>query len=885
MVMNGTIRSHDAGNTTNIPGLKIRRRPATAGQSGSNYIECGQFSDVGNDSSGTDGNRFIVKNDGNVGIGINSPETSFHVVNPNATNPTWYNQSYLDDSACIMVSENNYNVETVRDYSTHYTTLILSSDHAYDSGHNAAGSVSFAAKNEFGGYSTQYGQISGVRLGSFYGGLSFATMHNLNDGKLREDMRIANGNVGIGTVSPLHKLVVYDGIFGISPSSSTLGLTSELAMYGTFGVNSGTDDTGPRRAADITSGFNSGVWGNEYMAFHVGRNGANNDSRVLTNERVRITGNGNVGIGTTNPNKGNLSVYGLGADPYFTGFSEGDYADATDFTGLAHFHSSGSHGVIRISNSVSKTGTTRIDFNTTLGAYWGTNTPSNSYFRGTAPTAGRIMVSGEIDDNYEDAYMTFHTCRDLRVDGQGGTGNLYERMRITSEGNVGIGVANPKNILHTVSDNHATFSKSSSAGWSGIRLGMPYTTNHDAYCSVIEAYNNPANNYNSELRFKTSNGDNTAATERMRITSGGNVGIGTASPQKKLHVVTPGNDPLRNESSVNPGIEFYNTQGGVGNEKSAQITYKHGNRTTDTDQALQFYNPDSSGSNMSFRFLTSGTASRVVILDNGNVGIGTTNPTLGKLTVIGIGSGNIYNVSYFNRTQTSFNGNQSLGSVSIYGSLGIAAGNYVAASDTRIKDNIIDVDDGSALETLRLLKPKRYTYRDVIGKGEEPVWGFIAQEVRDTLPYATTLLKEAVPNIYELANVSQSNVITFTNFNTSNLESNATTLIRTKGIDGEDRDIHLAEVIDEHTIRVEEDLTEWIGSVDETGNVVAGNQLFIYGQEVDDFVFLKKDAIWTVATSALQEVDRQLQAEKAKVATLETQLASVLTRLDALEGA
>ena len=94
----------------------------------------------------------------------------------------------------------------------------------------------------------------------------------------------------------------------------------------------------------------------------------------------------------------------------------------------------------------------------------------------------------------------------------------------------------------------------------------------------------------------------------------------------------------------------------------------------------------------------------------------------------------------------------------------------------------------------------------------------------------------------------------------------------------------LSEVIDKHTIRVEEDLTDWIGSVDETGNVVAGNQLFIYGQEVDDFVFLKKEAIWTVATSALQEVDRQLQAEKAKVATLETQLASVLTRLDALEA-
>jgi hypothetical protein len=52
----------------------------------------------------------------------------------------------------------------------------------------------------------------------------------------------------------------------------------------------------------------------------------------------------------------------------------------------------------------------------------------------------------------------------------------------------------------------------------------------------------------------------------------------------------------------------------------------------------------------------------------------------------------------------------------------------------------------------------------------------------------------------------------------------------------------------------------------------------VYGQEVDDFIFVKKEAIWTVATSALQEVDRQLQDTKA-------QLASVLARLDALESA
>ena len=55
--------------------------------------------------------------------------------------------------------------------------------------------------------------------------------------------------------------------------------------------------------------------------------------------------------------------------------------------------------------------------------------------------------------------------------------------------------------------------------------------------------------------------------------------------------------------------------------------------------------------------------------------------------------------------------------------------------------------------------------------------------------------------------------------------------------------------------------------------MVAGNRLFVYGQQVDDFVFLKKDSIYTVATAALQEVDRRLQTEKEKVASLEERLA------------
>jgi hypothetical protein len=347
------------------------------------------------------------------------------------------------------------------------------------------------------------------------------------------------------------------------------------------------------------------------------------------------------------------------------------------------------------------------------------------------------------------------------------------------------------------------------------------------------------------------------------------------------------------------------------------------------------------------------------IAQNGNVGIGTTSPHC-PLQVNGTGGSMSVQYKQFFRYDVNISGNYAytanpVSSFSIYANGAICSGDYLishngtlGSSDERIKKNIVDADDSECLETLRLLKPKKYQYKDEINRGQEPVWGFIAQEVRETLPYATQLRQDVLPNIYELANVSSSNVITFTNFNTSNLESNATTLIRTKGIDGKDHDIHLVEVVDEHTIRVEEDLSLWTGSVDAEGNVITqietttltpeeyealedktgcvanisgyqnanvvisveeyngvedttgyeevienytktatiypGTQLFVYGQEVNDFVFLKKDAIWTVATSALQEVDRIQQQHDAQIADLEAAVTSRDQQIDELRS-
>ena len=380
-----------------------------------------------------------------------------------------------------------------------------------------------------------------------------------------------------------------------------------------------------------------------------------------------------------------------------------------------------------------------------------------------------------------------------------------------------------------------------------------------------------------DIAFTSIGGD----TEHMRIQgSSGNVGIGTDNPGTKLSVydissnLTAASIITKGGSSANqPSFSILDMKDAVG-----AGGYIKGFHNPYVSHGIQF--GSITGNSRNTELMT--------ILDIGNVGIGTANPRA-KLTVIG--DGDIATASGMRRY---FSYNDAMGTIagywnpaSIYGSGPIVSGSHIAsvqgaigASDERIKKDITDVDDGSALETLRLLKPKKYKYKDVINRGDEPVWGFIAQEVGATLPYTTQLRTECIPNIYELANVSDSNVITFTNFDTSTLESNAMVL-KVYDIDDTEHLVNIAEVVDEHTVRVDEDLSEWIGTVEGS----EGDKIFVYGQEVDDFVFLKKEAIFTVATAALQEVDRQLQAEKAKVTTLETQLTSVLARLDALEGA
>ena len=397
--------------------------------------------------------------------------------------------------------------------------------------------------------------------------------------------------------------------------------------------------------------------------------------------------------------------------------------------------------------------------------------------------------------------------------------------------------------------------------------------------------------------------DDTAGQMRLRIDSSGNMGIGGAASSTnilKVHGTVEATSfsgiqasdvPNLNADKITTGTLGTDRIPTIGTDKISglgflatvgsyprathEFTWQLGN-TGNVSHAGYSTNGD-------WYIRSNNNAGKVIIQDTGgNMGVGTSSP-MTRLHVEG--STTLQNsaaFSYFNHGDTSLDHGSYGGSLgaSIYASSGIVTaaniismGGSVSASDSRIKKEIVDVEDGTALETLRLLKPKQYKYVDELRRGAEPVWGFIAQEVRDTLPYATRLLTECIPSIYELVDVSVPNTITFSNFDTSGLDSNVVLKVFDKDDIG--HLVTITDIVDEHSIRVDKDLSEWIGSIDESGNVVAGNQLFVYGQQVDDFVFLNKDAIWTIAAAALQEVDHQLQAEKEKVKSLEERLAAL----------
>jgi hypothetical protein len=347
-----------------------------------------------------------------------------------------------------------------------------------------------------------------------------------------ESMRLTStGNVGIGTATPANLLQ----IIGNDPSQVSIEASSGNTNSQ---INLKPNGTG---IAYIKNQANT--------AFAFGTNNT---------EQLRITSGGNLLVGTTTDAGFKLDVNGTGR------FSDSLRASSLIAQSLGEDGSAGP--VMRL-----------------------TSTNSNANSRNWA-----IINTW---DNFGDLTFRVSNAKDGNAVSAGAT-----RMVILSSGNVGIGTSVPEELLELSSSNTTggqllmESTGSSTDNYSGMRFKVAGGSDGGYEKAGIFAIRGAGGFADLSLIFAIntiSDATNvTSANERMRITSGGNVGIGTSSPSGKLSVEATGNHITMRAPGATAGKYW----------------------ALDVTTANQLYIINNAGT----QYLT--------ITDGGNVGIGTSSP-------------------------------------------------------------------------------------------------------------------------------------------------------------------------------------------------------------------------------------------------------------------
>jgi hypothetical protein len=491
----------------------------------------------------------------------------------------------------------------------------------------------------------------------------------------QERMRIAaSGNVGIGETNP----------------TSALTVSGDIELTG-----------GPKTIKNGSGFLQVGTTSADHLAF-------------LTNssERMRIDSSGNVGIGSDTP------VYPL---------TVGDGTDAletiniisTDASQSRIFFSDASNngqGRLTYDHSddslqvfTNDTEKMRIDAGGNLNVgdtTWYAAAANRRHLHLKGGTDGSFLAlstSGSGDSYLEcDNSGRFNVWNRADGDMVFGTNNV-ERMRIDNTGRVGIGYSLPDAVLHvaeTSSGLTARFTNSINQ-----TLDMGTVSGSGAAGSVY--FDNPNS---GNMQFRIGN------TEKMRIDSVGNVGIGTDSPSSKLSV-------LGNTS--NYGILATQPSGYAGfNIKSTTV-----------NQTWSLIAQDNGGNSDLLLYGGSSAGTKLTVNHSGFLMVGTSTPVSGYSHLFQSGANDVTFRAYRPATGAS-------SSVAVFasdvGGIGTAVcavrvdgdleninNSYGGLSDARLKSNIVDASP--QLDDIMAVKVRSYTLDST---GDTHI-GVVAQELEE----------------------------------------------------------------------------------------------------------------------------------------------------------
>ena len=427
-------------------------------------------------------------------------------------------------------------------------------------------------------------------------------------------MRIdSSGNVGIGG-TPTHKLYVRNDV----AASTDLDPTT-IKLYNNSDGGSGIE-------------FSNAVSGNSKISFGVESTGAGTDDTFLAfstsanttlGERMRIDSSGNVGIGGTFANKklyvlGDTTNYQILAEQPsgYAGLSIKSTTVAQTWSWIAN-DNGGNSDLLLYGGAAAQTKLTidssgnvgigtdsptlRLDVRGTQGspASSGTSQTGSLSIRGTG---SHFISSGMLNVSPWTGWFQSQDANNLSIN--------YPLALNPNGGNVGIGTTSPDTELHIAASKTGT-------------VGVSVQNTNSSYSSQIR-FLDSVGTEKSALTFVTSdtslrfyhNG-----SDRIFVKSDGNVGIGITTPYTKLVVGSRGTAAAPSILAYDGiAFDFYN---------DGPPYKRHGiiiSQAADASESvLDFNTKAASGTN----------STKMTILGNGNVGIGTNSPDA-KLEVQGV---------------------------------------------------------------------------------------------------------------------------------------------------------------------------------------------------------------------------------------------------------
>ena len=452
-----------------------------------------------------------------------------------------------------------------------------------------------------------------------------------------------DGNVGIGLISPGEKLTVR-GTFGFgtganSSSAYTITALNSSANNHTFtiaGQATGTNDDviwDMSRGGGAYGSYQIKYNGNMMLYIPAGSLNNNGDAYLLPTR--------NFGIGLNNPQSkfhvksGNneWAFAGGGSTSPYNNNSNGFYTNGGNITLTNRY------ATVNFPTEYTTMDSTKPwwMFGRVLGDTSTLKVNLRTGWNGTSGGLDRdalVFAMTGADTTATIDYISLST------------GAGVERLRIASDGKVGIGTTNPSSALHVTGTN--TYAGAGLLlGSAGVASGYIWTTDN-LYIKPNTSQNTASGTlYIQNFAGDTSVSLNSTTANAMTLDSSGNLGIGTTSPTSKFEVVSTTGAQFIGTFRTGDATAANNVGGGFYGNSSATATSREAILWLDADAAnlsggdyFWIKKKGFSGdvdiiqqSDSAMTFATYGTE-RVRITNTGNVGIGTTAP----YTLLSVGS-------------------------------------------------------------------------------------------------------------------------------------------------------------------------------------------------------------------------------------------------------